>query len=293
MDCFIKVDIWNVAHGGTQVCWSLGQNTYFRGRFHFFVDVGQPATNEWITLNEQPIVNECCYNDPCRRNWADLIDTYYRVRLVLPDEPGCPVYKSPPARANGRWDRKTWLYARQIIWDEHLQQRKGLEGTQGYILRRKKFGRACPVCLDWDTKEVTNSDCPICYGTGFVGGYYPGVEFWITKDSGWQRKILDGAPPRGTASDIFQAGRCILYPAIDTRDVWVRGDNDARYVIDSYGVMMEMQGTPLIVSVRLGLAPTTDIIYSVPLSPTPSSSSSEVSASCNVDSGLDSSYEDW
>jgi len=298
MNCeFKSLEIWHVTRGGTQICWGLSQNTFFRGRHHFFVDYGQPATDEWITLNAEPIVDDCCYFDECQRNWADLIDHYYRVRLVLPDEPGCPVFKSMPQRANGRLDRKKWLVARDIIRREYLQQRKVVGGTKGFLLKRKKFGRACPVCLDWDTKEVRDSDCPVCYGTGFEGGYYPAIEYWITTDANWNRKIVSGQPPRGTSSDIDKTGRCILYPVIDTRDVWVRADNDERYIIDGYGIISEIASVPLIAQARIKLAPATDIVYSVPLTPTPSSSSVSSQQSdgvqCGVDSGLDSSYEDW
>ena len=72
-----------------------------------------------------------------------IIEAYYRVRLVLPGVPGCPVYKSQPVRANGLLPRKDWLVAREIIRKEYLQQK--YDGTQGFLLVRKKFGRACPV----------------------------------------------------------------------------------------------------------------------------------------------------
>jgi len=298
MNCEFKaLEIWHISRGGTQICWSMGANTYFIGRYWFFVDYGQPATDTWITLNEQPIEDDCCYFDDCQRNWADLIDAYYRIRLVLPDEPNCPVYKSMPTRANGQLDSRNWLKARDIIRREYLQQRKVIGGTKGFFLKSKKFGRACPICLDWDTKEVRNSDCAICYGTGFVGGYYPAIEFWITTEANWNRKIVSGQPPSGTSSNIKKAGRCVLYPVIDTRDVWVRADNDERYIFDGYTVIAEIASVPLIVQARINLAPATDIVYSVPLIPTSSSSSMSSQSSgevqCGVDSGLESSYEDW
>jgi hypothetical protein len=298
MDCeFKQVDVQYLGNSGAYICWRLSSDAvYFSGEYQFYVDFGWPATDTWITLNEQPIIDDCCYYDVCKRNWATLIEAYYRVRLILPGEPGCPVYKSQPVRANGMLSRKDWLVARDIVRREYLQQK--YETTRGKLFVRKKFGRACPVCLDWDTKEITNSDCPVCYGTGIVGGYYPVVDYNITTQPGWNRRIVSGEPPRGTHSDITKpTNRSVLYPAIDTRDVWLRSDNGERYIIDSYTVIAQFKSVPLIVSPVLKLAPMTDIVYSIPLVPSSSSSSSSVSsmseATCDVNSGLDSSYEDW
>ena len=298
MDCEIKqVDVQYLGNSGAYICWRLrGDATYFPGEYHFFVDFGWPATDEWITLNEQPIIDDCCYYDVCKRNWATIIEAYYRVRLVLPSVSGCPVYKSQPARANGLLSRKDWRYARDIIRREYLQQK--YDGTEGQLLVRKKFGRACTRCLDWDTREVTDSDCLLCYGTGILGGYYPAVNYTITTAANWNRKIIDGDPPRGTASDIVKSGRAVHYPAIDTRDVWVRSNNGERYIVDSYTVIAQIRSVPLIVQPVIKLAPMTDIVYSIPLVPSSSSSSlSSLSSgsgqTCDVNSGLNSSYEDW
>lgn len=298
MDCEIKqVDVLYLGNSGAYICWRLRQDaTFFKGEYHFFVDFGWPATDTWVTLNEQPIVDDCCHYDVCKRNWANIIEAYYRVRLVLPGEPGCPVYKSQPVRANGLLSRKDWLVARDIIRKEYLQNK--YQATRGQLLVRKKFGRACPLCLDWDTKEVTNSDCPACYGTGIMGGYYPAVQLDISMAANWNRRIVSGQPPRGTHSDIVKSGRHVMYPAVDTRDVWVRSDNGERYIIDNYTVVAQLRSVPLIANTVLKLAPMTDIVYSIPLVPSPSSSSSSISSgssgeACDVNSGLDNPYEDW
>lgn len=297
MDCeFVQVDVQYLGTSGAYICWRLrGDAVYFKGEYQFFVDFGWPATDEWITLNEEPIVDDCCYYDVCKRNWATLIEAYYRIRLVLPSEPGCPIYKSQPTRANGLLDRRDWLVARDIVRREYLQQK--YNGTRGHLLVRKKFGTACPTCLDWDTREVRDSDCPTCYGTGLVGGYYPAVNYTITGSAGWSRRIVDGDPPKGTSSDITKSGRSILYPTIDTRDIWVRSDNGERYIIDNYTVIAQVKSVPLVVQPTIKLAPMSDIVYSIPLVPDSSSSLSSVSSGsseiCDVNSGLSASYEDW
>jgi len=289
-DCnvFKQIVVYHMTRGPSQLAWELSPSFYAVGPYKFFVDLGQPATDVWIALNEEPIVDDCFFQDICQRTWDQLIEHYYRIRLLLPDG---TVLKSQPTQANGGLDRKDWLRARDIVRREHLQQRK-VDGTQGLLLKRKKFGEQCPTCLEHDTREVTDSDCSICLGTGIVGGYYPAVEFWFTMTPGMRRRIKVASPPRGTNADMKEDGaRCVLYPQIDTRDVWIAAGTDERYIIDSYSVIADIRGLPLIASAELRLAPATDIVYSIPLEGSSQSSPSEPAA--EVRQGLASDYEDW
>lgn len=304
MDCDVitRVEVWRMATGSTTICWELSRSFWPpepTAPFHFYVDLGRPATDEWIALNSEPIVDDCCYIDPCQRDLTDGHDVMYRVRLVIPLSTGeCVVYKSMPVGTFGRLTKSDWLKARDIARREHLQQRQ-IEGTQGFLLKRKKFGVRCPQCTDWDTKEITNSDCGNCYGTGLVGGYYAGVEFWMTLNNNWSRRLKTFEPPRGTHdAGNWGTGRCVFYPPIDTKDIWVRADNDTRYIIDNYVPVAQFRGLPIVVVAQIRLAPASDVIYNVPIEGTPTSSSSSSSSSsgptqCDVRRGLDAQYEDW
>jgi hypothetical protein len=255
---------------------------------HFYVDFGRAGTDEWVALNEDPVIDDCCFVDPCQRTWEMLSDHYYRIRMLQPSVPGCPVITSMPTLGSGRLDKKDWLRAREIVRKEYLQMR--IDGIQGFLLKRKKFGVACPNCLEYDTREVVDSDCPICYGVGIVGGYYPGIMFPMREVSTVDRRLNVGQPPQGMNSDITEQFRCVLYPVIDTRDVWVRADDDARYIVDKYNVSASYRGLSLVAVATLKLAPATDIVYSVPIE---GGSSSAQVAACDVRKGLNSSYEDW
>lgn len=297
MDCiFNQVQIWHMAKNCTQIFWSLDRPTMFKGRYWFFIDYGRDGTDEWIAVNRDPVVDDCWFQDCCQRHWGNIIGHSYRIRLVLPDEPGCPVFKSQPYSADMNLDRQDWLVLRDMVRKHHLQQRKR-EGVEGFLLKRKHFGKGCPQCLDWETREVTDSDCPICYGVGIVGGYYPGIEYWVTLQGAWKRRLTMGDQgPRGTSSDIVQRGDVILYPRIDTKDVWVNARTDQRWIIDSYTVTAQYRGIPFLAAAELRLAPATDTVYNIPIEGTPSSSSvdgSESSEECDVTRGLDASYEDW
>jgi hypothetical protein len=70
-----------------------------------------------------------------------------------------------------------------------LIQRRG--GFLVKVLKRRHWGTPCPVCR----KEIgppeelaavinqelsASGDCPVCFGTGYQGGYHPPIEVWAT-----------------------------------------------------------------------------------------------------------------
>lgn len=295
MDCQIRrVDVWHMARGSTEICWGLSENYFPTGPLHFYVDFGRAGTDEWVALNTEPVVDACCFVDPCQRTWEMLSDHYYRVRMLQPSVPGCPVITSAPTLGSGRLNKKDWLRAREIIRKENLQAK--IDDTPGFLLKRKKFGVACPNCRDWDTKDIVDSNCPVCFGVGIVGGYYPGIMYSVELNAQWARRLNLGSPPKGLNSDSIKLARVIMYPVIDTKDVWVRVDNDERYIIDSYQLVADMKGVPLVAMATLKLAPATDIVYSVPIEEVPATNGSEGDGGpepCDVTKGLRSSYEDW
>jgi len=296
MSCtFYRVEVWHMARGNTQICWEMSKNAFPKGPLYFYVDYGRSGTDDWVVLNpNDPIIDDCCFTDPCQRTWEMLNDAYYRVRMVQPSVPGSSVVVSPPVRANGRLNKHDWLVAREIIRKEYLQAK--IEDTAGFLLKRKKFGVQCPNCLDWDTEEVADSNCKVCFGVGLVGGYYPGSVFTFSLDANWKRRITAGQPPKGTSSDITKNARCTLFPSIDTKDIWVRADNDERYTIDGYTVVASYRGLPLVGMATLKLAPATDIVYSVPIEADPAAEVPEGNDSPETPpalQGLNASYEDW
>lgn len=275
---FKRIQVVNQPLGGTLIAWELSEGFGAYGPFNFYVDFGRSGTNEWETLNEQPVVNDCVYMDVCQRYFDQLADFYYRVRLTLPNEIDpqtgtCKVYQSQPQQANGVWSKRDWLLAREIARKEYLLQRKRTNMTAvGHILKRMRYGTPCNDCKDHDTGEVINAECPVCYGTGFIGGYFPAHKFTVTMDGNWTRDFKRD-PQISLRNDVIRKGRAVSYPYPDTRDVFVRKDTGERFFLHETTSIAEVGGIPVVVSVGLRLAPTTDIIYTVPLIGFKSSSS--------------------
>lgn len=266
------------------IAWELSEGFGAFGPFNFFVDVAQTGSEEWETLNQSPIVDECVYVDLCQRTYDAQDDFYYRVRLVLPSVADpltgtCKVYQSQPQQANGLWSKRDWLLAREICRKEYLMQRKRTNLTAvGHILKRRRYGTQCPDCREYDTGEVLNGKCPVCFGTGFIGGYYSAIKLTITSNAPWARQFKrDGQV--SLRNDIVRESRCVSYPFPNSGDVWVRKDNGERYYLDPITTIAEVGGIPVVISLGIRLAPVTDIIYTVPLQGFKSSSSSSPSGS--------------
>ncbi len=281
---FKRIQVVMQPLGGSMIAWELQEGFGAFGPFDFYVDVGEAGTNEWTTLNTEPIVNGCMYFDTCQRYWDQLSNVYYRVRLVLPSltDPNtgtCVVHLSQPQQANGIWSKRDWLLAREIARKEYLLQRKRTNLTaRGFILKRRRYGIRCPQCREYDTGEVVNGQCPNCFATGFTGGYYTAINLTLTENAPWQRQFKSDGQI-SLRNDVIRQGRGISYPYPDTRDVWLRRDTGERFVVESVKTEAEVGGIPVVISLELRLAPVTDIIYTIPLTGFRSSSSTSSQSS--------------
>jgi hypothetical protein len=276
--------------GGNMIAWELFPNFNTPGPYHFYVDFGRPGTNEWEPLNQQPVVDSCAFYDTTQWHWDQLIDFYYRVRLVLPstvDQSGvCQVHVSQPQQANGFLSKRDWLMAREICRKEYLVQRKRANVTNvGWILKRRRWGTSCDRCKEFDTTEVQSTSCPRCWGTGFLGGYFRGVDFRITMEAPWAREFKRDENVSLT-NNIQRLGRVVAYPYLDTNDVYVRRDTGERFYVNNLSSIAEISGVPIVLKVEVRLAPVTDIIYNIPIEGTSSSSSSASVDQCGPQAGL-------
>jgi hypothetical protein len=96
------------------------------------------------------------------------------------------------------------------------------------VVKRKHWGIRCTKCFDKLTKKVTNSKCPVCYGTGIVDGYWNPVRI----------KARLGAPSSDTQttpqgkSDITQLRvTCLPYPNIEPDDILVDIALNQRFIV--------------------------------------------------------------
>jgi hypothetical protein len=123
--------------------------------------------------------------------------------------------------------RKQALLKRKILRDESVALK--FNGIDLAVLKRKHWGLRCKACFDLLTKKVTNSKCPVCYGTGFDGGYFAPVR--IHGRIG-VANVQTQMTPQGNA-DLNKRRLIILnYPIVDVYDIVADVRQNRRYLVE-------------------------------------------------------------
>lgn len=245
----------------TRIEWKLVQG--FKpasSTLNFYVEVGR-AGGEFTRLNEgAPVVNNCYYIDNNRYQLNIQNDVVYRV--ILEDDG--TLYTSIPSSVGGDLNRNEQRLVREICRRKYVQLVKRT-GVRGYLLRCRDWGTACPH-NDPDSLTPYTSTCPVCYGAGFVDGYFPAVEYWLepAEKAGMERKS-DGLS--GVEMIHISKWRCLNYPSVFANDLWVDGNTGDRYLITpEYIPEVYLRGYPIIGIIAMTKLPPTSALYAVPVS---------------------------
>ena len=269
MSCsnFYSVEAIATPDNVKSVYWRMAHDFVTKGRdLSFFIDVAEESLGDWRELNTgAPVIDKCVYIDTEKHRYNMVSDIWYRVRAVLTDPAGIEpdvVLESMPTQLQGALTDRAYLVAKAIIRSMYKKLKKG-GGQQGFLLKRKIWGDRCPTCTDFDVETVLNAHCSICFGTGIVGGYHEGIEFWLLPSvvKGRQRKISE----IGTQDDYDISGECVAYPWIDADDVWVDAKTNERFLITGVSHVMEMERKPVIYNLALTKIANTDVALEIPI----------------------------
>jgi hypothetical protein len=146
---------------------------------------------------------------------------YYKCTTVVRDSTG-EIKETPlnEVEAYSLYDmeRIDWIWAEAIRRNKWILEQGG-ERVKVFI--RKWFGERCPC---WDEQyRISKNDCPICYGTSYIGGYEGPYDIII-------------APPEAEKTvQLLDMGLHVSYdwntwtgpyPLLNDRDFIVRQNND-------------------------------------------------------------------
>lgn len=253
--------------------WELERQFNDPTPYSFSVYVGRNLTEDFELINSTPIIDSLglIVSDNTRRLWGKDEQLFYKVRLITSNG----TYWSEPQPTATALSRRDWLTARTISNNEYLWHSK-FGGNKGWLFKRRRFGTKCPgrenpdkpgrfiPCRDWDTDDVLDSNCPTCFGTGFLDGYYAPIEMYaVITQTGSSAKNQD---PAGTVDQQMIEGRVLAYYSPVTYDVWIDEVSDRRFVVNQVKNLAELRGVPLVCGLELRLAPATDPIYNLDIS---------------------------
>lgn len=263
-DCewiFDRVRVWHVTTGGTRVEWQLHPQFTDPGPYDFQLQTGRTGlstADDWTDVG-LPVTDAFYAVDDTQRLYGQTPWTHYRIKLTTPQG----TYYSAPEPVWGSLARSDWLKWKNARRNWDFQFKHGPGGQEGYLLKRKLYGERCE-CLDIRTMEVTKPQHETCYGTGFVGGYFPAQScVYAELDLRLTREKLDGM--RGTTNDLVVPAKLLAVPQLFDKDVWVDKDTDIRYFISGVQHLAEIRGVPVVVAASLKPAPLSHVIYKFPI----------------------------
>lgn len=257
---FRRVKVLFKVGSGTKIEWELERTCKPAKPTTFFVQFNHTPdleAEDWVDVATVEDAFEA--TDPDQRLFGGMLQlAYYRIIMREPD--GTETI-SPAQQAVGRANRHDFLIAREILRKELLRLEK-FSGARGFLLKVKRFGDECPECLDFDTREVTDSDCPVCFGKGIIDGYRKPVEFFL--ELGLGSRNIDTDQNQGASEHIVRQCRAAGIPQLDHEDLWVRSDTDERFFIQEVSEAARLV-IPLIVMCNLRKIPIDDPAYRVPV----------------------------
>lgn len=197
--------------------------------------------------------------DPEDRHLGDEQDFHYRVKLVTPNG----TYYSAPVDADHRLSFRDWRIARDIIRKEVLRHDLFVS-LKGWLLKRRIDGPKCNVCLN-SVGACDDSRCPTCYGTRFQGGYFaPDVAF-LQLEVANSKIATDLDLATVQESPTIERCRMLGDPEPKSKDVFVDGETDRRYLIDTIQTAAMIRSFPAVTTVLIKPIGLNDIVYDFPV----------------------------
>lgn len=147
---------------------------------------------------------------------------YYMIDLIRDNE----IIDSSPKLSVSRTDGQDDFIYRMIQNSSDIGYRR-LFGTKCYILQRRTWGTRCP-CTDDIRGTVAGHKCKMCYGTGYLGGFYAPIITRCKRNPKTKRNIIQlfAMEP---ADDIV---KLMNYPVLKPGDIFVDNTNERFEIIN-------------------------------------------------------------
>ena len=224
----------------------------------FHVDMSRGG--EWFRITEALITDMCLYVDQDKYRCGLRADIYYRVVAV---DTALNEYKSKPTHIFQCWkDSAQWRIAREILRKEYLRLMKLPTGVEGMLLKARQHGPKCTECIDHDLEESLVECCSNCLGTGFVGGYYDAIPYWLDLSGTASQEAKTAT--FGVVNNKQRIARAVAYPQVSEYDIWVASKSNLRFVINKVESTGETLVVPLVYRLSIAELAQSDEAYNIP-----------------------------
>lgn len=258
---FRRVFVDDIVINHYKVRWELQPRFHKKPPLIFTVQFNQNFNDPDLWLDVVTVVDEYSAEFDAPLITGRIIRSGIRIKLVDSEN---NEYYSFPIPGFGKLTERQWNYIRTITRRYSLIPRNNVF-LRGALLKRKWFGPDCQCRHDF-TREITDTYCKVCYGTGKAGGYW----------KAWEGRLIDISPkmmitkrdPHMTRGVVDAQVVSAILPSVvpvDTEDVWVNYDNNIRYFVRLVRNRAEINGIPVLQQLELGPAEFTQVIYEYPV----------------------------
>ncbi len=177
----------------------------------------QSPEGPWVLLSDE-LANRNIYHD-----WEVNLNSFHNVhyyKLVYHDEEG-DVESDSIFLANAP-DAIAVDIARRMSLVLDLYN-----GNPVFFYLRRSWGPRCPNCWDQVTRKQTMSNCPVCYDTGYAGGFFDPIQGYVTNFNPTKELQFKQLYEKEPEIYTFWTNN---YPLLKPRDIFVDNMNN-RWVI--------------------------------------------------------------
>lgn len=218
----IHITLWPLWYQEAGISWEV-PSRWIVSYFNVYKSQGELGPFERI--NSEPIRDKY-WSDPKPEAYSLFRKNYYQVEAVLVNG---AIFRSKAETWENK--RSDWveLRAREITRREKLLLRKFV-GVKTLWFSRKTYGPRCSRCWSHDLEKVQDSHCPVCYGTGFEGGFLPGKEVLLHYDTNPDNIIVD--PVAGNTEQNMISAWTVAFPNMTSRDLVLRQSDASIFRIE-------------------------------------------------------------
>ena len=186
-------------------------------------------------------------------------DIFYMITATPPSGTS-GAFSSRPVPVEPGLDRRTRLLKRKLLRDLSVGFRR-LNGVPLSLLKRRRWGPRCPDCWDATLREATREHCPVCFGTGFEGGYWAPIRVRGRREAAAVQTQLSAHGE----TDVKYADFLLLdFPHLEYKDVVVELRSGDRYEVQRM-TPTELKGVTVHQKLTASLLGRNSIEYEIPV----------------------------
>lgn len=220
----IVPNVIKTSAGGFDVYWDIEMSGAFTPKF--YLEIGPTELGPWTAVSNTLLYSLKGVGPKQLNN-----QTEYFFRIVIKNSATNEVVSTSIGYTSERsLSKKDRLLYREMVRREALTLNK-FNGADFLLFRRIVNGTLCTGCIDEILQQSASNECPSCYGTGFLGGYYQKGILRINVNADDDSKLsLQASGPQELSA---VSGNFPGYPIVKFKDILVDPYTNKRYEIIS------------------------------------------------------------